>query len=378
MYDSKSAAVHPTCESVPPPSRLKLNENEWRSKEGKGLDLVSIDVEALEEAAKPGALKVLEAEHVPFLGVLLNQTFQSLNTLDVVTPGGFPPVESSEATANPAHPLFPSLTNFCFKAVGPRAVALNLGDNLLKFLRNSPRLQVAFFGYGDRENGINITTSPAVSLPDLRLFTHESPFDTIPIGLFKKLTLKPTCDIAFTVKNVHPKHIDEPWDSGFFPSRRSPLGHLRDVKTVKITVRAGSEDSSTMVEAKFSNPNRTISLNRLTGSLIYSHWAEVIEKILDFLKANGTDGSVETLHFEHCHLDGPAAKSVLERMKKFAESRRGSTTPLKTVTLVFRDREELLKTCGDSIQELKRYVMAVEIVESGREFGYNGSWSPSY
>ena len=120
------------------------------------------------------------------------------------------------ATIDVGYPLFhvPNLTNLRFEMTRYSHIPPRFGDNLLEFLRSCPLLEVIFLSYGSQGMDIEFTTSEApidaVSLPRLRSFTHDSPVKTIDIGLFNRLSLPPTCDVAFVIKTRKWLLINEP------------------------------------------------------------------------------------------------------------------------------------------------------------------------
>lgn len=239
-------------------------------------------------------LALLRVDRLSFLDELLVKPLTKLESLDVVTSGGFP-------TANLRPPLFhvPNLTNFRFVVCPSNfQFAPRLGDTLLEFLRSCPLLEVAFFEYGDREKDIEFTTDEAstgtISLPCLRSFTQESPLSTIPIGLFNRLSLPPTCDIAFRVNDHslgYPPY--QPWDYGF-PTFRS---YLSDVKMVKIWFHARGARTDVFSTTFFNSGRTRISLDRLMPNF-HPPLAPVAKGILTFLQNSEVARSVETLHFE--------------------------------------------------------------------------------
>ena len=340
------------------PHQLTLNKRlTLVSREASGPDVVSVDREAL-EIIGGGPLTSLRAVNISFLNELLVQPFPNLNELYIVAPGVFPSVRSFAAT-NPATPLYPNLIIFRFELSSSK-FSRNLGDNLLEFLRNCPRLEVAFFGYdvNNPESAIEFTTkkTPAVSMPCLLSVTHESPVSPMPVGLFNRLCLPPTCNVTLTINDELKKSIKEPLNISFPTLRTS--SYLSNIKEVEITVRNKCGASNVLVVgATFSNSHRKISLNQLAGPDIYPHLAEVVEKILGFLKnrGSGMDSLVQTLHFEHS-LGESIAEDLLERAKELAISPQEHATPLKAVTLVLQDRRKLLETSRKLIEWLKKYV----------------------
>ena len=371
----------------------------------------------------------LQAVDISFLNELLVKPLPTLRSLDVITSGDLLSVKSLAAT-NLDPPLFhvPNLTSFCFKLIyHPRSSVATprMGDNLLDFLRNCPLLEVAFFDYGDPCTDIEFTTdeesTEAVSLPYLRSFTHKSPVEIVHIGLFNRLSLQPTCDVAFTVTDgIAVKQ----WE-GAFPAPRDP-SYLADVKEVKIAVHHG-ESGSVVISATFLNSRDTkVSLNRGAHFPPWNDSFWVIENFLDFLGSNKVGRSVESLHFERCrvlmpprytprgltapllglgsletivlskqsnpafllmnppqpavwcprvenlvvHLElptiasyirEPTERDVLERVRDIAASRWKYATPFKTVTLFLEDVETQSQECKLLIEELRSYVGSVKV-----------------
>ena len=358
-------------------------------------------------------LAVLRAEHGQFLEELLVQPLPILKSLDLVSLGGFPLVASLAPTN-----LF-RLTNFCFelKCLPGPPTTPRVGDQLLNFLRNCPLLEVAFFSYGNPRADLEFTTDgapiEATSLPLLRSFTHESPFDTIRLGLLNRLSLPPTCDIALKITDGYRKCITYPWGRGF-PLRGQ--SYLSDVKMAKITFHAYDRENIMISTTFFNSVHRKVSLNTLTLKNVNPYSAFIVEKILDFFGGSEMAGSVETLHFERCpspsgggpildfseqlhklnrlktlvlwqcdpefFLGDPSTSSVwchrvenllvsspspspcqsieshvLERVRAIVVSRKNHGTPFKSVSLYFGEAEtlsqgsliEVLRSCAESV-----------------------------
>ena len=360
-------------------------------------------------------LTALRAVHFPFLDELLIQPLPILRYLHVVAFGGLPPIRPLAATN------LGRLTVFCFTLCNCTGLEVppGIGDSLLDLLRSCPLLEAAFFGYGERGADIEFTTdeesTEVVSLPFLRSFVHESSVDTIYTGLFNRLSLPPTCEVAFTITDFLP--VSGPWSHGF-PTLRGTL-HLSGVNTVKIAFQAQDKDF-TMVRVMFLNSKHTnISLNKLTIPPTHHYSAWQVKNIVDFLGSSGIARSVETLHFEHCpmlppqrsiadsllklsrlktlviwqcnatpflelpplpavwcplveelvicplfprDLREPIESGVLKQVRDIAVSRKKHAVPLKTFTLIFRDAERLLQTCGRQIEELMCCVESVEVL----------------
>lgn len=366
-------------------------------------------------------LATLRAERVSFLGELLIKPLPKLRTLDVVTSGGF-------TSVNLCRPLFhvPNLTNFRFAMCRSGSeFTPRLGDSLLGFLRSCPLLEVAFFGYGDPENDMEFTTgnssSEVIPLPCLRSFTHESPVEMIPVGLFNRLSLPSTCNITFTVTDRTWQCVMNPWDIGFiaFPP------YLSDVKMVKIRFHLLDENTDLTSTTFFNSERTSISLSRLIP-YFRSSLALVAKNMLAFLQDSRIAHSIETLHFEcdqvfpgdersrlDFHLKGiplilgnlktlvlqqcdpvhlledlsrhPASyphienllicmplptppqglgeSYTLERVLDIAMPRNKQGTPLKIVSLCFQGTETLSHSCMKLIEELRNCVELVKVVE---------------
>ena len=362
-------------------------------------------------------LIALRAEPTIFLDELLTKPLPNLRILDIAASGAFPFVNRGCVLSH-----LRNLTNFSFTLRHPDLVGTpGLGDNLLQFLRDCPLLQVAFFSYDAIENDLEFTTE-AVSLPFLRSFTHESPSEEIPVGLFNRLSLPPTCNCTFEIQNKLFKRIFFPWDHGF-PTIHD-RSYLSDAKTIKITFDVEDEDLI-MIKVKFMNHKRTkVTLKRLTIRRVCPSLAEVLKGILDFLNESDIVRSIVTLHLEYCPVFPPKERDVLdlpELLREFhslqtlvfwqcdpflfttegpflpvasllqfrelvicpafarhpqesmelqvlkvvrdaAVSRKDHSTPLKTVSLCFQEAE--LPSHGDLIQELKSCVGLVKVFRS--------------
>ena len=156
-----------------------------------------------------GPLTALQAVNVRPLDKLLTASvWKTLESLTLVVPGDFP-FDGTLAAANPAGQLFLNLTHFYF---GASKVAASLGDDLLKFLGNCPRLTDATFNYGDPDRIIKFTTNELLPLYNLRHFTHESPVETVPTGLLNQLALPPECACKLWVTDASgSRQFAEPW-----------------------------------------------------------------------------------------------------------------------------------------------------------------------
>ena len=278
--------------------------------------------EILKEIAE--RLTALRAEHISSLDELFIKPLPMLRNLDITT-SGFP---SSNASRTLFH--VHNLTSFVFTLRSSGFVAPRLGDSLLKFLQSCPLLEVAFFDYCDLEQDIESTigeaSTKAVSLPHLRSFTHESPLEMIPVGLFNRLSLQPTCNLAFTIRDKLFRSDANPWDDGF-PILRDQ-SYLSDIKMIKIAFDIEDEDAI-IVKVKLLNSKHTkISLKRLKTPRACPSLAEVVKGVLDFLGSTETAHSVEILRLEYCPLLPPEKYNVPELTRLLREFRRLETLVL--------------------------------------------------
>ena len=248
-------------------------------------------------------LTALRSEvHIPFLDELLTQPLPILKSLDVIMPRSV----RSFATNNLGHSPFPRLTNLSFRTGQHLTVVPRMGDILLDFLQNSPLLEIVFFEFADIEFTIDEESREALSLSHLRSFTHESPIAKIDSGLFNRLSLPPTCDVAFTI-TCSTGEANDPWDRGF-----PTLCGLSDVKRIEIAVHT-RKDLYTIVQAKFFNSgNTSITLGRLSMAVNNPSSARGVNRVLDFLGSCKMASSVEDLHFEHCPVSPPEGNPGLD------------------------------------------------------------------
>lgn len=246
-------------------------------------------------------LTSLRAVNVPFLDELLIQPLPILRDLEVSTSGKSFSVPPPAATSL-GRPLFhvPHLTKLRL-VIRDSLDAPRMGDNLIDFLRNCPLLEVAFFGYGNSDVDIKFTTdegsTDAVSLPRLRSFAHESPVEKIHAGLFNRLSLPPTCNVAFGITDLS---VQKPWNDAF-PALRDPP-YLSDVKHVRIACHAPGFGHRT-IRASFSNSRNTqISFCRSAASPYPTYLTWWIESFLKFLGSSEMARSIETLCFNDCEV----------------------------------------------------------------------------
>lgn len=277
-------------------------------------------------------------------------------------------------------------------------------------------LEVIFLSYGNPSSNSELTTE-AVPLPSLRSFTQKF-LDTIQMGLFSRLSLPSTCDVAFIITIVEATLVLSPWTRGF--PTPSDSSRLLDIKAVRTTIDSQSSDSSpVMFRTEFSNSNNMkISFNMILRPSC-SHSSLMAEHLLEFLESSGMINSVETLRFDHhpvspprgtgslnralqkfgnlktlvlwqcnsilflenplppgvwcpsvetlviCllpkHPWGPAGSDVLKRVRNIAMSRQEYGVPLQTVSLFFQDAERLPPACRGLIEELRGCVGTVGV-----------------
>ena len=253
------------------------------------------------------------------------------------------------------------LTSFEFISL-KADVAVSLGQHLLEFLRNCPKLEVLFLSYCDPTQAIRFKTGlkPAelIHLDYLHSFTHESYSDTVPTDLFNRLCLKLTCNITFTIR-CRPGYS---WDRSFSPPL-DDTSHLSCAHKVTITVRPDPDiEGLVIVGAIFSNPHHAFSVNAIILPH-RRHPADGIKNILGLLKKCE---DVQTLHFEHC-IDGQNVKTVLKRVEKIVVKRWKQGTPLKFVVLDVQSKEMFEKQHRKWIKKLKRKSVTVKVKDSKGE-----------
>ena len=258
----------------------------------------------------------LRTVHVPFWDKLLIQPLPVLSYLEVVTSEG-PSFDKSLTAANLGHLTTFSLT-LRNSVSSPR-----IGHSLLYFLRSCPLLEVVTFGYGELDSDIELNTgagsTEAVSLPRLRSFTHKSPLEVTPIGLFNRLSLPPTCDVAFNITSPKPDNSPGWWNHGF-PALRD-RSYLLDTKLVKIAFQAQGPQLSVIKTTFLDSKHRTVSLNKLMPRPSYSSSHGEVTSIMRFLENSESARSVEVLHFESC-VPLPPLVSVADSLEKLSRLKR--------------------------------------------------------
>ena len=265
--------------------------------------------EVVRESLKKIATRVtmLWAAHGPFLDELLAQPMLELEAMEIIE-SDKPP---SEVPAD-----LPSLTSLVIYRVDPlrfRTPILtylhlaheptedSLGwkaSTLLDFLRNCPLLEVVSILCD-----VDPDSDDVVSLPFLRSFTHDSPWDEYQLHLLNRLFLPSTCQVVLVVDVT--EHASNPWISGL-PTPRDP-SYLLDIKTVKITARSLIPDpegdyAAFQIEL-VNSTHRIISFDRTSyhgeNPTIFSH-----RGLLNVFESVETD-SIETLCFFHYPVHTP-------------------------------------------------------------------------
>ena len=308
----------------------------------------------------------LRADRGPSLWNLLTDKYPSnLGELWVMSGGDpstifFPPRDQ--------HPRYSLLTSFKFESSGSD-IAVSLGEYLLQFLGNCPRLEVLFLNYYDPKQVIKFKTSPRtkrIHLDSLRSFTHESYVRDevtpvpVPVDLFNQLILKATCNITFTIKNP-PR---DPWDCSF-PALLRDTSHLSSVNTVRIAIhplfKGAVISSPLVVGATFSNPEHAFAFN----AIVYSYKCprkDGINNMLDFLEKCR---AVKTLHFERC-IEKQNVKEVLGLVKDNVVRRRERRTHLESVVLDVQSKEKFSEAYRESIDELRKFIFVQVGVKDSR------------
>ena len=164
---------------------------------------------------------------------------------------------------------------------------------LLEFFQNCPLLESASL-FCD----VHPDSDEVVSLPLLRSFTHESPWDEYQLCLLDRLSLPSTCRVALVIDVT--EHQFDPWARGLLTPRNS--SYLAGTRTVRISAQPHNpdtdEDHATFKVEFVNSTRRIISFDRISYHSKYpsnfSHhgFLDVFEKI--------ETGSIETLCFYHC------------------------------------------------------------------------------
>lgn len=241
----------------------------------------------------------LRAVDSPFLYQLLIRPLPTLRSLEITTPRQHPFLTSPTIYPSFPPPRAPNLTVFSFTLkLFPSYVKLpRMEGLLLDTLRGCPLLEVVSFCYDhsslDVEPMTHETSTKAVSLPLLRSFTHKTTSDTACIGIFNQLSLPPTCDITFAVKDAT-LNIQR-LDRNFTPLLDSP--YLYDVKVVTMTFYPVKNGPMTIKITLVNSKNMKISFTRFEERSSDDHSLSVVKRFLEFLRSSEIFCSVEALHF---------------------------------------------------------------------------------
>ena len=279
-----------------------------------------------------------------------------------------------------------NLTNFRFELSLTLGIPPVFGRSLLKFLQSCPLLEVVHLCYGREVHDIEPTTRPEtemVSLPCLRSFTHDSPIDEVDMALFDRLSVPPTCDLAFTIVIGDETPRDRPWTHAF-PTPHN-LSYISDIKTVKVMAGFWNlyAPRPTFRAEFFNSKNARISFTFTQSTGYVNYFASI--NLLKFLKSSGIAHSVETLYLENLDtraqtdlagyltnlktlILGPlpylrGEVDALKMARSISVLRQNLYgVPLETVTVISRYIDDLLQECRREIEELKSYVGSVELV----------------
>ena len=195
---------------------------------------------------------------------------------------------------------------------------IRAAEGILDFLRNCPRLEVAFLSctiqtFTDSEE--------LVSLPLLRSFTHESPYGGYELCLLDRLSLPSTCRVVLVVDVT--KHGRDPWVPDL-PTPRD-ASHLSNIRTIKIAALPRNPDirgGPIVFKFELRSPAR--------GVVSFDRTSNHSQKPTDFSHTGLLDtlerievGSVETLCFQNCpafktkQLQATAEPNITQALQRF-------------------------------------------------------------
>jgi len=297
---------------------------------------VKYPLESVRESLKKIAARVtmLWAAHGSFLDELLAHPMPMLEVLEI-TDSGEPPSETPTDLPSLAALVIYGFDPLRFHAPLLTSFHLTYGSTddslgwkastLLDFLRSCPLLEVASFSCD-----VDPDSDEVVSLPFLRSFTHESPFDDYQLHLFDRLSLPSTCQVVLAADVT--AHGSNPWIPGL-PTPRDP-SYLSDIKTVKIAARSHIPDADggyAMFQVELVNStHKAISFDRISyhgeHPSLFSH-----QGFSDIFGSVET-GSIETLCFTNYPVHTPygltqvTAEHITQGLRKFQN--------LKTLILV--------------------------------------------
>ena len=286
--------------------------------------------EILRESSKKNTsrMAMLWATHGSFLDELLAQSMPKLEHFEIVGSNELPPKKPTR---------LPSLTSLVIRGFDslryhtPILTSFHLTHEhnrdsrewttsiLLEFFRNCPLLEVVFIVCSILNTDSD--SEEVVSLPLLRSFTHESPYDQYELCLLDRLSLPSTCRVVLVIDVT--VHKFGPWARGLPAPRDS--SYLSDIKAVKISAHSHDPNADAIYatfKIEFVNSrHRTISFDRISYygkySSNFSH-----RGFLDVFGSIET-GSVEALCFYQCpfhthhKLPQVTPQYVTKRLRKF-------------------------------------------------------------
>ena len=172
------------------------------------VDLTGADdpSEAVKESLRTIGARVtaLQGVHSLFLDEILDQSAPVLELLDLSEAEEAIqeiPIRSTLIISGALRTQFhaPCLTTFRFtESIRPFPRG-GMSNFIAKFLQGFPLLKEVYVKYREDElESENLTTDDLVSVPHLCSFTDATPYPSFNLGLFNRLSIPPTCQVAFT------------------------------------------------------------------------------------------------------------------------------------------------------------------------------------
>ena len=286
----------------------------------------------------------LQAKHGTFLDELLARPMPKLEVLEVFEFGALPPKK-------PAH--LSSLTSLAISGLDPlrfntplltsfHVTPFNSSQEwttsiLINFFRNCPLLETIFLGCD-----VHLDSDKVVSLPLLRSFTHESPYDTYQLHLFDRLSLPSSCRVVLMIDVT--EHRCDPWVPDL-PTLRD-TSYLSDIRTIKITAHSRNPDADrdhiAFGTELVNSTHKAISFDRISNYSKYP-FGFSYQGLLGILE-NIEISSVETLCFNnypvHNNLTLPDdTPGMVQELRKFQNLK----------TLVLAECDVILSLVGASL-----------------------------
>jgi len=215
------------------------------------VDLTGADdpSEAVKESLRTIGARVtaLRGAHSPFADEILDESAPVLELLDLseadeatrkIPIRSFPSLRTLIISGVPRAPFHaPRLTTFRFTAaIVEPFVRRGTSNSIANLLQKFPLLEEVYVKYQEgEEESENLTIDGLVSVPHLRLFTDAAPYDSFNLRLFNRLSIPPTCQVAFIINQrifgrSAPYHITLPTLWGPF--------NLSDTACAKFMVRS--------------------------------------------------------------------------------------------------------------------------------------------